>query len=1477
MHELVKRLLTADAKELWQSLLSHSNGLLDVAVRRFLTAPLDTVDDLRSAAERAWELLGQCASRADLKWCCGNSVNRPFRGVDPDLVFAGAGGYFAAAMVLGGLRRDVLASPLAVDALIPWLERLGASRQSLAQLPERLAAVDASDFTPQFLSACELLPPPAAMQLRLHARHFLGDGAPALEPVHRVWVHFPTFDDLTKSGAVYLLELQFLQNGPPGLFRDPASFALPVARDFQSVLDRAFGLHTFSASVVWSLQRRTPSGLVATVSGESHTAAVCVAFRALAEGRVIDPGCVLTAKFDKDVEKQDWEPWGRPGTKLRPINGIEAKCKAVSDLAEGHFDRVLFQSRDLPADQDRYPPGGAGGAGRTLRLSRPNTLEDAYQDATGLIGELRRYYQAACDLIDSAKDTAPYLEGRNLSELYIEPDVLRDVIRPPVDGPEADRDSSPHRTNMEAASESEEKSQHSEEARRERVAWRLVWQQGTRFVVVGKVGDGKTTLAKRLLRDLAEHGLKELDAGDTPVTRLTTPVFLKLSDVSASPNLDAAIRSGVNELLPGEESFTDALVQHIQRAARTGKGTFILDGFDEVPSEHHQNRFRHLESLVPLPCRVVVTSRPYGFQNGGVPFDKVIRVGLAPLSMEQQQQFVTAWFGASTREASDKSGWQERVRALVVGGSLGEMCRNTLLLTFTCAEAELLRDGLPANTRRPELYQWVVRDLIRGAWRTDPPPLAEHDGAINDQMRLLRRACWALIAPAPARSAFTEDEWKDAIEGLDVSVEKTSLLMAQWTDRGLLLPQMVVEKDSKRHGRAFAHRSILEYFAAARVAELPDPVAAVSGYLWTEQSDASVTWEPDAQELIQFVAGCMDDPTPLLDRLMWFEREKQDALYVMARLAGKCLIDVDHTRLSRSPLVTQVLDAAYGAYLTLGGTETFAQPLRSAAAGAWLEVRWGEASSEQRRNLLLLVGHIGAIGATPRLVDQLLETVRLSPSPRHLAGDALPSDAHLAARTLGVIAADPTVRPTVREAFLASLSDPTTGVGSDRVLVWERLDSRAATPAVLNALLAALSRARGEEHYYDITRVIRSLGAGAATRAVFDALADGLRQPNLRHDASKALIVLSAYAPPLLLDVVVNVLREEDASARWHAALVLKVMRTSVAPTPDVLGTLVNALKDQDGDVRETARLMLRRMNLTTTPGVADHMATALTESAGRARLEWAEALGAVGSAAASARPRAALLDALQDTRVDVRLAATQSLGWLGPSAATPEVLARVQVLRRDADARLRVTAVRALWALGAVAYPEVQAELLSALQDNNDDVCSAAAQALKAIGPGAAEPATLGALVGALQRRQQWLPFHAAQALGAMGAPAATAEVLGALLGGPGNYIPDVPREAFVAVCSATVAPSGTVLRVLETALREGDSRPRLTASDEMGKQLEEFTLRAADSRTRSAAARAVRKIGAVAITPGTLAGLVDALQTGDRELRFAAARALW
>ena len=215
----------------------------------------------------------------------------------------------------------------------------------------------------------------------------------------------------------------------------------------------------------------------------------------------------------------------------------------------------------------------------------------------------------------------------------------------------------------------------------------------------------------------------------------------------------------------------------------------------------------------------------------------------------------------------------------------------------------------------------------------------------------------------------------------------------------------------------------------------------------------------------------------------------------------------------------------------------------------------------------------------------------------------------------------------------------------------------------------------------------------------------------------------------LLISLVLTVPGcKEDRNERISSVYALKADPTAenveqirvlwADPDRDVRATALNALvalriddaadlaraglEDEDGFVRATAAKLLG--DLDSAPDTSRLVTMLRADSDPIVRLRVAEALARIGGETAVA----GLAQGLSDPMEDVRLAATRGLRELDPGFAKPEL---ARLLLEDPHYEIRVQAARAL---GLTGDPEIRPLLESALEDPNEFVRAAAANALR-------------------------------------------------------------------------------------------------------------------------------------------------------------------
>jgi HEAT repeat protein len=1201
----------------WVNLLPKgkaSDSPLYKDCKGFVDCAQDEVNTKQELAKPIWGRFQSHQARQELEYECREGA---FRDANEHRLRTQTWYYFSAGMAAGYTKHVRIGDDLGTleEWLCAFAELPVASHPYLSELG-RCVAEDLPDRVERIVA---LLPNSKRFLFRLYLRHFLGDllAADFLKPAHTVTVYFPTYDkdDREKGGRIYALDLFRFDANPRGLHDGPESFFIPVADDWLKVIESAHKRYEFPGAVVWNIRNvfaQNPNANVRTVSGPSHTLAACVGFRALAEDKSVDAGCLMSAMFNEGG-------WDQQNPALKMVGGEEPKAKAVCQWA--HFTRFLIAG-DSVFESGR--PEFLEIGGRKLPLGRPKTLDDAFNEATGLTTAMFEYLKHAVGLLDAL--TPKYFDTSNgtrrtLSEMYIEPEVYKDDVKlegPAMpDGP----DKRMAKVQYELPTEEAELLRYfREQLQNRRYAWKDEWQKVRHGVIIGYPGDGKSVLARKLVHDVAKESMTLLTTGAKATTQISVPIFIRLQDVGETKSLEAALR----RRLPSTTSpaLMDYLVNDKDKFLESELAWVVLDGLDEVDEKHDADVKRELTRLAQGKCRVLLTSRPYRYRRADLPFSQLSEFKLAPLTEVQQRTFMEDWFHDPKRR-----------QALEVlkrnNPSVAEMMRNALLLSLICSVAET-KNLDPKTTRRSDVYRAVVEHLADGVWKE--MPVGRPDPA--SFTAVLRRVAWQLFQFKPAAWSFDAvDRWVPAVDCAIGS--KYSFKVDQYRD---ILRKAGLVVDTGNGTEAFLHRTFLEYLAAAHVARLPDPVAATGRFLWQpDKTTGRLKWEPAAEEFLTFVAGCMDDPTPLLKRIQEDDAKHPDALYVMARLASRCLVDLDPDQADDKALIDELLDRAEDAYGKLGRTDGVARCLAHKAGVRRLEQRL---KRDGRRGLSNeLIRQLGCIAATDAVIDELLHPLA------HAQNELVRG---WAAYTLGKLGAG-AVKDTVIDALLRLLQhahDELVRGWAARVL--GQLGAGAARDTVIDALLHLLQHAHGEYVRGLAGRALGQLGAGAARDAVIDALLHLLQHAqneNVRSQAAQALVRLGAGA----------------ARERLGAG----------AARDKVIDALLHLLQHaHDESDRGWAAEALGQLGA----GAArDTVIDALLHLLQHARYEWirnqaAEALGQLGAGAARDTVVDALLHLLQHAQNEwVRGQAAEALETLGKGDITTKLIA---ALLRAGDMR---------------------------------------------------------------------------------------------------------------------------------------------------------------------------------------------------------------
>ena len=475
------------------------------------------------------------------------------------------------------------------------------------------------------------------------------------------------------------------------------------------------------------------------------------------------------------------------------------------------------------------------------------------------------------------------------SALYIDPDVLKwgppPALLPRGRGEESPEDrQSPLRERFGPESlDVGEEVLNGERVREweRRVSWReerdKLRNSPERFaVILGAPGTGKTTLAAYAARALAQEALHLLKSRASGVDSVPLPVMVmlpRLMDVTPhiGESAKSALMRGIETNLAAR-GFPKLPCEFIVGRIREPSTWLFMDALDEVECDRKDRLQSCMEVLRCLHCRIIVTSRPYGWITWQGLFGSwfPVQYRLAPLTKDQINAFVNQWFQVPERRRVV----QELIQRIP---SLNSLARVPFLLRLQCAVLEK-RDIAPDITRT-RLYEQMLEIWL--------------EGRASSWQRVLEELAWTGFLRHPREARLTVEELRPVLEdsahrpkpqGIDTveklaelsKTERADLLIEELQRLRLLVP------DSMGQAYLFPHRSMTEYFVGRALARHGETET-----MW-KMIDKKA-WSPDWEEPIRYMAGALrHDGEEKLLRILADER-RDDAFKHRLALAAKCL------------------------------------------------------------------------------------------------------------------------------------------------------------------------------------------------------------------------------------------------------------------------------------------------------------------------------------------------------------------------------------------------------------------------------------------------------------------------------------------------------------------------------------------------------------------------------------------------------------
>jgi len=1080
----------------------------------------------------------------------------------------------------------------------------------------------------------------------------------------------------------------------------------------------------------------------------------------------------------------------------------------------------------------------------------PAELDQLIAVRSQLALELLEYFRLVIAAPDSRDNIPAYLGDRTPTALYIEPDVLK---RKRKEEKEWERGRAEEQGR---GSEKERRDGRTEdrEARREiispeaqdvgeralygergheidrRVAWTQELKEiervpSRRAVILAPPGQGKSLLTQMTARSLAEQASKDLYDRRAEINAIPLPVVASLNTLTDKVIIpgtrpDEALRRAITAALRENLAcYPEIAVNYLVDHFHESRCWLFLDALDEASDENALALIFNV--LKQWQCRVVITSRPYGYERRRLPFD-VTEYRLAPLTDAQARSFVEKWYSGGGRQT-------RMIELLTRSHSIRRMSQSPFLLMLLCWVAE--RYDQAEDITRTQLYDRIVLDLLglppNGKGEVDDlranellPLITEvafasfQENAGRDPMP--SKHLLAVMAASPRRPAPLGLKANDIVK-LNPS-ERAGYLLDELREKRLLAPLT-----RKRDAYVFPHRSILEYLAACSLAELVnDPKGrrwkteiTTTGNKWQVREFVDKkAWRSEYQETICFLAGKLNDPAPLLEMLSTPKPTRtnptgDDWLRHRLAIAAQCLPEVHRpTDPMVSGLIAEITTQTFSLWFEcqIRGSEedllhlTHVLPALVQSRGRVLKrsansqlkkrvqditkkgengpelldiigelLRCSERYSMQRAAANAVAG-IGGVAATQRFLDHLAELLRDSDfDVRQAAAEAVAG--------IGSAAATPQILDCLAEL----LRDDGPGVCQAAAEAIGSIGAAAATPQILNCL-AELLGVNVWEVQGAAVRAVGCIGAAAATRQILGGLAGLFSYGDykyMRRAAAEALDGIGAAAAMHLITDRLASWKLPGHLDKWFNCY-LYLWSKSV-PTMDddiergptkmqILNNLQRLLSHYDEDVRRAAAEAVCSVGAAAaTPQILDRLVDLLWDRNDDVQYAAAEALSRIGAITPQILSRLAKL-LLNSDEEDKLRAAANVVGGIGAAAATPQILGYLTRLLRDHCWYVRSAAARAVGRIGAAAAtPQIINCLTELLRDcdggylkgDYEDVQSAAVGAFGEIGAAAAMPQILDCLAELLRDDDWSVRSAAAIAIGSIGPDAAKPLIL--------------------------------------------------------------------------------------------------------------------
>jgi len=347
-----------------------------------------------------------------------------------------------------------------------------------------------------------------------------------------------------------------------------------------------------------------------------------------------------------------------------------------------------------------------------------------------------------------------------------------------------------------------------------------------RAVILGDPGGGKSTLSRKLMFDLADDRIEQLQG--------RVPFYVELRDYASSVRgtsrqtlieyLEGVCKSPYNLSVPASA---------IEYMLLNNRAVVILDGLDELLDVSlRRDVVQAVEGFAHLypNCPMLVTSRRVGYVDAALNEGMFTHASLSEFSFEQVQLYVNRWFAL---DESIESSRRHQLASAFIRDShfVADLRVNPLMLSLMCG-IYASENYIPRN--RPDVYEKCAL-LLFESWDKQRGilPALSFDAHVQSALRALALHMYeAESSDSPAGDDIVGASSREGVGRREITLFLQRYLREKRFDNDEDAESAAVEFLEFCKGRAwvltdvgaetygFTHRTFLEYFAASQLVRL---------------------------------------------------------------------------------------------------------------------------------------------------------------------------------------------------------------------------------------------------------------------------------------------------------------------------------------------------------------------------------------------------------------------------------------------------------------------------------------------------------------------------------------------------------------------------------------------------------------------------------------------------------------------------------